>query len=111
MVTSDDINILLDEKGSAGKVDKSKEELAMQAKQALENPALIIAFEDLKANALYKFQISDARDKEGREGLYWFLKALEEFRGQLNIYLSEDIVKKSKEQTEAEKFQERFDLA
>lgn len=87
------------------------DELTMYAKQALENPILKVAFEDLKNTALLKFQASDGRDTEGREKLYWFLKALNEFVGQLNVYLSEEVVKKSKEKTEEEKFQERFDIA
>ena len=89
----------------------NKDELIAQAKLALENPALKLAFKDLEDTAWLKFKASQGRDNEGREKVYWFLKALEEFKGQLNVYLSEDIVKKSKEKTDAEKFQERFDIA
>jgi len=89
----------------------NKDELIAQAKQALENPALKLALEDLRQNALYRFEISQARDQEGREGAYWFLRALKEFEGQLNGYLSEEIIKKSKEEIETEKFLERFNIA
>lgn len=66
------------------------DQLSAWAKQAIENPILGKAFEDLKQIALNKFEISQARDAEGREGAYWFLKALNEFRGQLRCYLIEE---------------------
>lgn len=66
------------------------EELSIWAKQAIENPILEKAFEDLKQSALNKFEISQARDTEGREGAYWFLKVLNEFKGQLRCYLIEE---------------------
>lgn len=87
------------------------DELIAQAKQALENPALKLAFKDLEDNAWSKFKASQGRDSEAREKIYWFLKALEEFRGQLNVYLSDEIAKKSKKRTPDEEFQERFNLA
>ena len=90
---------------------KITEELIAQAKQVLENPAFKMAFDDLEKMAWLKFKASQARDNEAREKVYWFLKALEELRGQLNVYLSEEIVKKSKEKTEDEKFLENFDIA
>lgn len=94
---------------SSGKL--TVDELTMYSKQALENPALKMALNDLKEVNINKFLQSAGRDTEGREKIYWFLKALEEFKGQLNVYLSEEVVKKAKEKTEEEKFQERFDIA
>lgn len=90
---------------------KITDELIAQAKQVLENPAFKMAFDDLEKTTWLKFKASQARDNEAREKLYWFLKALYELRGQLNIYLSEEIVKKSKEKTEEEKFLGSFDIA
>lgn len=87
------------------------EELTMYAKQALENPILKIALEDLRTTAWFKFQASQARDSEAREFIYWFLKAVNEFQGQLNVYLSEENVKNTKEKTPEELFQEKFDIA
>lgn len=90
---------------------KTTDELIAQAKQVLENPAFKMAFDDLKETNIKKILQSGGRDTEGREKVYWFLKALEELKGQLNVYLSEEIVKKSKEKTEAEKFSKKFDMA
>ena len=90
---------------------KITDELIAQAKQVVENPAFKMAFVALEESAWQKFKASQGRDSEAREKIYWFLKALEEFRGQLEIYLSEELVEKSKEKTKNEKFLENFDFA
>lgn len=63
------------------------DQLSLYAKQAIENPIINYSIEALRLNALEKFENSQARDLEDREKLYWFLKALNEFKGQLRIYL------------------------
>ena len=90
---------------------KVNNELVAQAKQVLENSAFKKAFEDIQNIAWEKFKGSGGRDTEGREKIYWFLKALEELKGQLTVYLSDEIVEKSKEKTVEEEFQERFNIA
>ena len=70
------------------------EQLSLYAKQAIENPIINQALEDLRINALEKIEASPARDSEDREKLYWFLKALSEFKGQLQIYLIDEEKKK-----------------
>lgn len=95
----------------------TKEQIQSFSKQLLDNPILDMAFEDLKQTALEKFQNTQARDSEGREGIYWFLKALNEVVGQLHIYLEgfglpeeekslsrEEQEKKDKEIEEGNKF-------
>lgn len=66
------------------------DQLAFYAKQAIENPIISQALEALRTNALDKIENSPSRDTEDRERLYWFLKALNEFKGQLQIYLIDE---------------------
>ena len=66
------------------------DQLSLYAKQAIANPIINQALEALRTNALDKIEASQARDKEDRESLYWFIKALNEFKGQLRIYLIDE---------------------
>lgn len=70
------------------------DQLSLYAKQAIANPIINQALEALRTNALEKFEASEARASEDREKLYWFLKALNEFKGQLRIYLIDEEKKK-----------------
>lgn len=66
------------------------DQLSLYAKQALTNPIINQALEALRINALEKIEASPPRDSEDREKLYWFLKALNEFKGQLRLYLIDE---------------------
>lgn len=70
------------------------DQLSLYAKQAIENPIINQVLEALRTNALEKFEASEARASEDREKLYWFLKALTEFKGQLRLYLIDEEKKK-----------------
>ena len=85
----------------------TQDSLIAQAKEVLGNPAFI----ELEEGEWIKFKASQRRDDESREKIYCFVKALNEVKGRLTSYLSDEIVKKSKEKTLEEKFLERFDLA
>lgn len=74
----------------------TKDELAMWAKHAIENPILNEIFESLKNEALKTFEDSPARDTEARESMYWFLTALRKIKGQLQFYLIEEEKKHNK---------------
>jgi len=89
----------------------TQDSLIAQAKEVLGNPAFILAFKELEEGEWIKFKASQRRDDESREKIYCFVKALNEVKGRLTSYLSDEIVKKSKEKTLEEKFLERFDLA
>ena len=77
------------------------DQLSLYAKQAIGNPIINQALEALRINALEKIEASPARDSEDREALYWFLKALAEFKGQLRIYLTDE---EKKEDNSEDKF-------
>lgn len=60
---------------------------ASQAKELLDHPVLQEAFATLEATYLSAWRSAPARDTEGREGLWYMLKALDGVKGHLTTTL------------------------
>jgi hypothetical protein len=66
-----------------------------RARQLLEEPLLLEAFDLIEKEYVQQWQTSPARDAEGRESLYLMLKLLQRVRGHLQSTMESGVIEKA----------------
>lgn len=66
-----------------------------RAKQLLEEPLIVEAFQVIEKEYLDQWQNSPARDVEGREALFLMLKCLQRVKGHLTLAMESGMIEKA----------------
>jgi len=80
------------------KVEMTQKERAMYAKQIRDNPLWEEVLSELKQQALITCERSPARDIEGREYLWKYIRAIEQLKSKIQSHVWNDVIEEKKEQ-------------
>lgn len=76
----------------------SKMDRLMYAKQLLDNPLWNQLLTELKQEALNQCEVSPARDVEGREFFWKYIKSIEQLKGKVASCLWEEAIREKREE-------------